>query len=248
MKIFVTGITSGVGRALVDELLKGGHEVWGVGRRRELIESILDDPRYERLTFTACDICDTSQVEQTIREMAVAQFTPDVVVLNAGIYESDLAEKFDYSKAQSVLRTNVEGVLVWVHQFLPSFEERDRGTFVVISSLAAFRPDARSCSYPASKAAVVLVFRSLRIRFKETKLRFKTICFGPIDTLVVPDYKDSKPGRLVVSAENAAQFVCRAINNKGDTFYYPRILGRLFRLLNWLPDRLFHALTNGFRR
>lgn len=40
MKVFITGVSSGIGKALTTRLVKAGHEVWGVARRREALEEL----------------------------------------------------------------------------------------------------------------------------------------------------------------------------------------------------------------
>jgi short-subunit dehydrogenase len=238
MKIFVTGVSSGIGRALALELLKRGDDVWGVARRT------LEMPG---LRFTRCDVRNADEVARVHRQTRTENFLPDVVVLNAGILEVDTEDLYAHHRARQVLATNVEGALVWVETFLPQFVERRSGQFIAISSILAHRPDPSSVSYAASKAALSMAFRSLRLRYRDTGVQFKTVHFGPVDTPVVPRFAQARTPRWVLSATEAADCVMRALEKRGGQFYYPWS-SWVIRATSLVPDSWFHHLTKRLRR
>lgn len=238
MKILITGVSSGVGKALAEECLRRGDEVWGVARRQVNLPGFM---------FTLCDVSDPEQVDLAFQEMSKKNFMPDVVVLNAGIYEGDSEGRYNQEVATKVFSINVYGALIWIEKFLPKFLERKQGQFIAISSIAAYRPDPASSAYPASKAALTMAFRSLRLRYSGTGVKFKAIHFGPIDTLVIPRFVNSKKGKWVVSAEDAARYIIKVIARKGGMFYFP-LNSWIIKFTSFLPDSLFHSLTKKLRR
>lgn len=238
MKVFITGVSSGIGQALARLMLKEGHMVWGVARRQTGLD---------KLIFTQADVSQEGDVNKVMAVMKEKNFIPDVAVLNAGVYEVDMEQVYNHEVASRVYDINLYGAMIWVEKFLPDFLARKNAQFIAISSIAAYRPDEWSSSYSASKAALSMSFRSFRLRYHDSGVKFKTIHFGPVDTLVIPRFADSKKGGWVVSASAAARYISQVIKSHKQNFYYP-LNSWLIRLTAFIPDRIFHVLTKGFRR
>ncbi len=252
MNILITGASSGIGRALASELVAQGHTVWGIARRRELLESLAQQVGPERFRWSAADVLDPASVDLAIAQMRAAGFTPDAVVLNAGAFAEDLEPEYRYDTVRRVLQTNVDGALIWVDRFLPEFRRRQAGQFVAISSVSAYRPDTTSVAYSASKAALSMAFRCLRLRYANSGVAFKTIHFGPVATAISPRYsRDAglqKKYWFVLTPQQAAQGIAEALTSRRDVFYIPLAITTVFRLLRVLPDRWFAAITERLRR
>lgn len=248
MKIFITGVSAGIGESLAKQLLQAGHEVWGVARREELMNQIKIDFTDKKFFYSICDVSEEAQIKNIFCQTQEANFIPDVVVLNAGLYEPDLDGQYDHAKASALISTNFLGALSWVEKFLPLFEVKNSGQFIAISSLIVFRPDISSASYPASKAALSMAFRSFRLRYADTKIKFKTIHFGPIATLVLARYGSIKQSHLIPSPKSAARFIIKAIRSSRQVFYYPFFISLFLYITRWIPDKIFYVLTRHLRR
>lgn len=252
MHILITGASSGIGRALATELVAQGHQVWGVARRRELLESLATQLGAERFRWSAVDVLNPASVDAAASQLRTAGFSPDAVVLNAGTFEEDLEPEYRYDTVQRVLATNVDGALIWVDRFLPEFRRRRAGQFVAISSVSAYRPDTTSVAYSASKAALSMAFRCLRLRYRTSGVRFKTIHFGPVATAISPRYSRSvdlqKKYWFVLTPQQAAAGIAGALSSTRDVFYIPFAITTVFRLMRILPDRWFAAITERLRR
>lgn len=243
MNVFITGISSGVGRALAQQLLGAGHEVWGIARRGDLLELFVAKMATERLRTSVCDVQDHDAARATVQMMRETEWLPDVVVLNAGMYVSDVHGAFDFDAHRTSFGVNLDGALFWVAEFLPDFLARGAGTFIAISSTAALRPSG-SASYSASKAALSMAFRQFRLSFANRGVVFSTVHFGPIDTRLWR-------GRrlfLVPSPERAAAFVMRMFDRRGGSFFFPRITTTVLRLGALVPDGVFRWLSRRILR
>lgn len=242
MKVLITGVSSGIGRALLTQLLDSGHEVWGVARRADVLEELTVAAQNSRLHVSPCDVKDAAQVQGVAVDMRAHGFIPDVVVLNAGVFVPDIHEVFHFGAHQESFAVNLDGALRWVAEFLPDFLTRGTGTFIAVSSTAAFRPSG-SASYSASKAALSMAFRQFAMSFADRGITFSTVHFGPIDTRLWP----GKRFFLVPSPERAAAYVARLFDRPSGLYFFPFITTTLLRISLFVPDRVFRFFAQYLR-
>lgn len=254
MNIFITGVSSGVGRALVKQLIRDGHTVWGIARRQELLENLHVEVASDRFFFSVCDIANYEDVRRVRAEMNQKRFSPDVAVLNAAVFETDAVPHFDIAAFERVMRTNVCGALVWVDAFIEEFLQRGSGQFIAISSIAAFRPDPAHVAYPASKSALTMAFRSLKAGYQTSNVFFTTIFFGPLATDMSVHVRRDTLGRIVGKnflagdPEQAARIVIRAMHKKKSCYFFPFFATTLFRITRFLPDAAFVFLSRKLKQ
>ncbi|OGN05662.1 MAG: hypothetical protein A2831_00570 [Candidatus Yanofskybacteria bacterium RIFCSPHIGHO2_01_FULL_44_17] len=233
-KIFITGISAGIGRVLATQLVKSGYEVWGLARRKDLLEKLKQELG-PKLTISACDLSDIEEMRNTAKLMREANFIPDVVVLNAAVHQRDVNNGLLFNEAHLTVKTNLDGPLFWISEFLPDFLKKQGGLFVGISSTAAYRPHKGTVSYAATKAALSMAFRGLRVSFIQTGIRFSTVHFGPIAT----DMWWGKKISLVSSPEDAARFIVSVFEKRSGSYFFPFISTAFMRLTSLLPDSAY---------
>lgn len=122
--------------------------------------------------------------------------------------------------------------------------------FVGVSSLLALWPDADCPAYSASKAALSMAFRALRLRHAEGPVAFKLLYLGPVQTSINPRFASKGfPGRGVAKPEAVARYIANIVLSTGRfTFYFPSTIGLLCRFGGWMPDSLFECATRPLRR
>ena len=146
-RVLVTGASRGLGRALVVELKKRGHEVIATARR---IDDLAD---LEVANKVALDVTDPASVAAA----AAASGAVDVVINNAAITVEGPLEALPMDAVRSVFETNVFGALHVIQVFLPGMRERGSGTIVIISLVAGqFCPPFQG-SYAAWKGALAML-------------------------------------------------------------------------------------------
>ncbi|TSC74947.1 MAG: oxidoreductase, short chain dehydrogenase [Parcubacteria group bacterium Gr01-1014_44] len=238
-KVFITGISSGIGRALATKLVDAGLEVWGLARRKNALEE-LQKNLGDKLTISICDITNSGEMEKLATEMRQRNFWPDVVVLNAAVQPQDVQDSFHFDNARQAFRTNLEGSLFWISEFLPDFLKKRQGLFIAISSTSAHRPSKNFIAYPSSKAALSMAFRGLRLNFKKSGVGFSTIHFGPIATKMW----QGKVNFLVPSANQAAQFIISTFHKTPSSYFFPFLSTSMLRITKFLPDKLFNFISS----
>lgn len=250
MQIFITGVSSGIGRALVKQFVTGGHKVWGIARRLDELEQLAREVNSPNFSFDCCDITDVEANKAVFDKMAAQRYVPDIVILNAAVDLEDIYPTLDFDQSTQMMRTNVDGAYYWVTAFVEPFLSRGHGQFIAISSLFAHWPDPASVSYSASKAALSMLFRGLRIRYTKSHLKFKIVYLGPVDTPINPRFADQEPSSslVVASAPAAAEHIANFIAGNRLDYYYPLYVFGIFSFLRWLPDAWFESITARFKR
>lgn len=235
MGVLITGASSGVGEALSRTLANRGFRVWGVARRSDLLEKLKKELPVGCFFYSLCDVTSPDDVQAVLRSMDSEGFSPDIVILNAGVNAYDLEPGFNFAHCEYVFRVNLFGALIWVDHLLPRFLKEGGGHFVAISSMSAFLVNPRGTAYAASKAALSMAFESLRLRYLWTPIRFTTVHLGPVNTAMWPGGKFL----FVLSPEEAAKRILGAIERGKNVYNCPAFLVLLARLSGLLPRRLF---------
>ncbi len=250
LKIFISGVSSGIGRELVKHLLDAGHEVWGIARRLDKLEELSSETGGGAFVYDCCDLADTLACSSLHKKMIAQQYVPDVVILNAALDLEDAAPGLDHEQSMHMMRTNVEGAHFWLAAFIEPFLQRGSGQFIAVGSIFSHWPDPASVSYSASKAALAMLMRGLRLRYSGGPLQFKLVYLGPVDTQINQRFAEGSESNsmLVALATDAAQFIVGAIERSRDNYYFPFYVRLVFTYLRWLPDRLFGTLTAPFKR
>jgi len=250
VRVFITGVSSGIGRELTRQLVAGGHEVWGVARRVEAMQTLAAELGDSGFRYSQCDIAEPAACAAVRREMDTADYLPDAVVLNAALDLDDAAPGLDAAQSARIMRTNYDGAHYWIAAFVEPFLRRGSGQFVGISSILAHWPDPGSVSYAASKAALSMMFRGLRDRYAHSDIKFKLLYLGPVDTPINSQYSEQHPASssLVASATDTAKYIAHLLHSEHDNFYFPFYIRVILITLRWLPDRWYSRLTSALGR
>ena len=152
-RILITGVTKGLGLALVHELGRAGHQVFGCGRSLSVIEQLRT--QYPQGRFAAVDVARPEEVRAWAGQVISQAGAPDLLVNNASLI-NQRAPLWAVPAAEfaRVMSVNVEGLVHVLQAFLPAMLEAGRGMVVNVSSSWGRRAEAGLSPYCASKFAV----------------------------------------------------------------------------------------------
>lgn len=154
---FITGCSTGLGRALCEELLRDGQQVVATSRREADVADLAGD----RCLTAALDVTVPQQIEEATRA-AVERFgRVDVLVNNAGYGEIGPIEEFDDARARRQFDVNVFGVLAVQRVVLPHMRAQGSGHVLNISSIAGFVSFPMAGMYCATKHALEAITEAL---------------------------------------------------------------------------------------
>jgi short-subunit dehydrogenase len=121
---------------------------------------------------------------------------------------------------------------------MPQMIARQQGHLVAVSSIAGMIGLPAAASYSASKAALVTLFQSLRVDLHPLGVKATIVAPGFVDTPMITD-EERKTLPDLISAAQAAQAICRAIQGNRAVKWFPWQTWLACRLLSFLPSGLY---------
>ena len=179
----VTGATSGFGEAMTRRLLAAGARVIATGRRAERLEALAKDLATDRLLTRELDVTSEASIAALLPSLPQAFEAIDVLYTNAGL-ALGLKKAHDASLHdwETMIATNVTGLVRVTRAVLPGMVARDRGDVLNISSVAASYPYPGGNVYGATKSFVRQFSLNLRADLLGTKVRVTSIEPGMAET------------------------------------------------------------------
>lgn len=234
----VTGASSGIGEALCRELVRRGQRVIGIARRAERLQEIASELAAPSL-FVPLP-CDVSRRDELRSALDALTEVPDCVILCAGLGQFDSRKAFDATLHERTFATNYFGPIWAVEALLQRFFDRGSGTFVAVSSLAAWHGSPKSIAYSASKAALSSAFESMRLTWSRSPIRFVRVHPGFVKT---PMTSVNGYMPFLLEPGQAARIILAGIEGGKKDINFPWQMALLFSLVRWLPDSLYIRLT-----
>lgn len=183
----VTGGGSGIGRAFTEALAAAGARVVIASRRREVLRQTADEINAalaaERVFPYEFDIRDRAQIDELARDVFERWQAIDVLINNSGLAVPETVEGITDDGWETVMETNLRGVMQLVQAVLPHMRANDFGDFVNVSSQAGKHGYADVPSYCASKFGLLGYAESLRdhVRKAGANIRVFNFCPGLVD-------------------------------------------------------------------
>ncbi|MFZ4723811.1 MAG: SDR family NAD(P)-dependent oxidoreductase [Paludibacter sp.] len=183
---FITGATSGFGRAIAFRLAGLGYRLIITGRRAErladLTKTLISD--YSIEVFPLCfDVRDNIECTNAIQSLPESFQTIDILINNAGLAAGALPfDKSDLEDYDQMIDTNVKGLLYITKLIVPGMIERQKGHIINISSIAGIEVYPNGSVYCASKHAVNAITKGLRIDLVKYGIKVSSVSPGMAET------------------------------------------------------------------
>jgi 3-hydroxy acid dehydrogenase/malonic semialdehyde reductase len=184
--VFITGATSGIGKACAEHFASQQSKILICGRRLDRLQKLaeeLKDSFNTNVHYFQLDVTDKNSVEQCIRSLPLEWQKIDILVNNAGLARG-LAKLHEGSIQdwEEMIDTNVKGLLYVTRRVLPGMVTRNSGHIINIGSIASHEVYANGCVYAGTKHGVNAITRALRLDLSGTKIRVTTIDPGMVET------------------------------------------------------------------
>lgn len=207
--IWITGASSGIGRAAAIEFAKTGSKVFASSRRVSELERLNSELEDEKLSVEifACNIASQSNVDQVVKKIT-AKHKIDCLVNNAGITSFKLAEENSVNEINDVININLLGSIYTIKAVLPLMIANGGGTIINILSFVTKKTFIHSTAYSASKWGLLGYTNALREEIRRYGIRVINIIPGATDTQIwSKEMRDQHSERMMSSEEIARVLV-----------------------------------------
>ena len=191
-RVFVTGATSGIGKATAQALIDRGASVALAARSADAVDA-LADRLGERTVRAPCDVTDPESVERAINRAVDGLGGLDAVVCSAGVFRPGGIESTTSDDWRAMFEVNVLGVLNTVSAALESLRAADHSDVVILSSMSGRRrPSVELGFYSASKFAVHVLSDSLHEELAPLGVRVSIVSPGFVNTPIFDQLQDEE--------------------------------------------------------
>ncbi len=184
--VFITGATSGIGKACAESFASEGAKLILIARRENLLTDIKNElyvkHNTETLTITL-DVRNRNEVQKVVTSLPDPWKNIDILVNNAGlakgmnkIYEDDI------DNWEDMIDTNIKGLLYVTRAIVPGMVERENGHIINIGSTAGHEAYPKGHVYCATKHAVNAITKGLRMDVVDKNIRVSTVDPGAVET------------------------------------------------------------------
>ncbi|OGX81069.1 SDR family NAD(P)-dependent oxidoreductase [Hymenobacter coccineus] len=180
---FVTGASSGIGRATAVALARAGFQLVVAGRRRERLDELAAEVAPTPVHILTFDVRDRDATTAAVIGLPLEFAAIDVLVNNAGgAHGLNPIQDGDPNDWDFMLDANVRGLLNVTHAVLPGLTARKTGFIINISSIAGREAYANGNVYCASKAAVSMLTKTMRLDLLPFGIRVAEVAPGAVET------------------------------------------------------------------
>jgi uncharacterized oxidoreductase len=234
--IFITGGTSGIGRALAEAFHKLGNRVIISGRRKALLEEVT--ALNPGMRWVELDITSPESIRAAAEHLKREYPALNVLVNNAGIMPfDDAAGAIDEETMLNSVNTNLLGPIRMTAALIDHLKQQPRAHIINNSSVLAFVPLATNAVYSALKAGLHSYTLSQRFALRHTSVRVQEIAPPWVNTDLI--YKGDDPRAMPLDAFIEQTMAALATDAE-------EVLVDAVKPLRDNPGANEHALVNGF--
>ena len=239
--IWITGASTGIGKALAIKFAKNGWIVAASARREELLKKLTEineNINSYPLDVTKIDNC-KSIAQLIIKDLGKI----DICVFGTGMHDPTSEKKFNLKKIREIMEVNYFGTMNCINSIYEYFSKKKSGQISIISSVAGYRGLPAAGAYCASKSALISFAESLYFDMIRKNVQVKLISPGFIKTPMT-DQNDF-PMPMIKSAEYAADKIYLGLLRKsGFEIHFPKAFTFLMKMIQILPNWLYFGAIN----
>jgi len=213
--IWITGASSGIGKAVALEFAKIGCNVFISARRAQELERIKDEAGKtgDNLFPFPCNVASSANVDQTLKKIS-NEFELNCLINNAGITSFKEASDNSVNEINDIINTNLLGSIYSIRSVLPTFIKKEGGTIFNVLSVVVKKTFTKSSVYAASKMGLLGYSNSVREEVRSHNIRVINIIPGATDTSMWSQEVRKEKNDLMMSPESIARIIVSAYLHK----------------------------------
>ena len=213
--IWITGASSGIGKALATEFAKIGCNVFVSARRAQELERLKDEAGKigDNIFPFPCNVASSTNVDQTVKKI-LNEFELDCLINNAGVTSFKHASDNSVNEINDIINTNLLGSIYSIKSVLPSFIKKESGSIINILSVVVDKTFTRSSVYAASKMGLLGYSNSVREEVRKHNIRVINVIPGATDTSMWSQEIRKDKSDLMMNPESIAHIIVSAYLQK----------------------------------
>ena len=239
-KVWITGASSGIGKAVAEKFASKGWKVAVSARTKAVLDQM---SKNQNMFSFPMDVTDQTQIKKSFDNILTEFGDLDLCIFSSGTYDPKDESKINSDKIRNVINVNFFGVIDCVKVVEDHFKNKKSGHISIVSSIAGYRGLPNSSGYGPSKAALTNFAESIYFDFKKHNVKVSVISPGFIKTPLTDKNEFSMP--FLRSPEFAAEKIYNGLI-KSDTFEidFPKQLTFTLKFLRILPYKIYLYLVD----
>lgn len=234
---WVTGASSGIGRATAMRLANEGWTVWASARRAEQLDEMA--AQNANIRPLVGDVTDPVAMTNAVKE--ITSHSPlALAILNAGAYHPMRAQTFSAETARGTFDVNLNGVVNSLEPVMAHMIARGDGHIAITASVAGYRGLPRAAAYSASKAALIAMAEALAFDLIDLNVRISVINPGFVKSEATAQNTHRMP--FLLETDDAAKRIVEGLKAPGFEIAFPRRFAVLLRTIGALPNRWYFGV------
>jgi len=238
--IWITGASSGIGKALAIKFANEGWQVAASARRENLLKEL--NEKYSNIHSFPLDVTDSNKCKTISVEILNKLKNFEICVFCSGIHDPQSEKKFSLEKIRQIMETNFFGIINSINSIIDYYKEKKSGQISIVSSVAGYRGLPAAGAYCASKSALSSFAESLYFDMKRFNVRVSVVHPGFIKTPMT-DQNDF-PMPMIKSPEFAANKIFKGLTQSNVfEIHFPKQFTFIMKILKIMPNWLYLKLV-----
>ena len=238
--IWITGGSTGIGKALAIKFADEGWNVAISARRVELLNELSD--KYENISSFQLDVTDKLRCQEVFNNIKEKYENIDICFFSTGTWDPKKEKDIDVEQMEEVFRVNFFGTVNSIKAVEKYFKDKKNGIITIVSSIAGYRGLPNSTGYGPSKSALNNLAESLYFDFKRFNVRVCLVSPGFIKTPMT-DKNDFKMPFLKTTEYAAEKIYDGLISKNVFEIHFPKSLTLILKILSLLPSKIYFSLV-----
>lgn len=232
---WVTGASSGIGRATALALAKKGWRVAVTARNEEKLQALVSEAAdgYGKIIPMPGDVTDATRMAAIIDELEKNYSGIGLAVLNAGLFRPVTGDQLTTEVFETTFSTNLSGTTNCLVPLSHAMKKRRRGQIAIVSSTAGYGGIPTSAAYGATKAGLINMAESLKFDFDKMGILIQVINPGFVDTPATRANDFAMPHLMKV--DEAAEELLAGLDSGKFEITFPKKFTRMMKFVNSLP-------------
>ncbi|SCB56954.1 Short-chain dehydrogenase [Rhizobium aethiopicum] len=242
--VWISGASSGIGRALALKLADEGYKVAVTARSHEKLVELQGEASglSGSIIVLDGDVSDAEDMEHVLASIEYEHGTLGMAILNAGVCLPVHAEELDRADFEKSFAVNLSGVVNCLLPAIRHMKAKGQGQIAIVSCVTGYGGLPAGAAYGATKAALINMAESLKFDLDKMGIRIQLVSPGFVDTSATGT--NAFPMLTPMSAAEAARQVAAGLKSQAFEIAFPRRSTTMMKLARLLPYGAYFPLVN----